>query len=104
MADETAVGLRELGRESVYLYDFGDGWAHAIEVLGVGGERPGCLYGEGMCPPEDVGGPEGYAEMLGVLADRIDDQYEHLRGWAGELADFDQSGTDELIFYHPGVP
>jgi hypothetical protein len=97
LADETTVGLRELGRESVYLYDFGDGWTHDIEVLGAGGQRPGCVYGEGMCPPEDVGGPDGYAEMLAVLADPADDQHEHMRAWAGELADFDQTSTDELI-------
>jgi hypothetical protein len=41
LADETTTGLRDLGRESVYLYDFGDGWTHDIEVLGVGGERVG---------------------------------------------------------------
>jgi len=97
LTDETRVGLRKLGREAVYLYDFGDGWTHDIEVLGPGGDRPGCVYGEGMCPPEDVGGPDGYAELLAVLADRADDQYDHLRGWAGELTDFDQASTDELI-------
>jgi hypothetical protein len=97
LADETTAGLRDLGAESVYLYDFGDGWTHDITVLGVGAGRPGCVYGEGMCPPEDVGGPDGYAEMLAVLADPVNDQHEHMRAWAGELADFDQSGTDELI-------
>jgi hypothetical protein len=33
-----------------YLYDFGDGWTHDIEVLGPGEARPGCDYGEGRCP------------------------------------------------------
>jgi hypothetical protein len=50
-----------------------------------------------MCPPEDVGGPDGYAEMLAVLADPTDDEHEHMRAWAGELTDFDQTDTDELI-------
>lgn len=97
LADEATTGLRELGRESVYLYDFGDGWTHDIAVLGPGAARPGCVYGEGMCPPEDVGGPDGYAEMLAVLTDPVDDQHERMRAWAGELTDFDQGGTDELI-------
>jgi hypothetical protein len=35
--------------------------------------------------------------MLAVLADPDDDQHEQMRGWAGELTDFDQSSTDELI-------
>jgi hypothetical protein len=97
LTEETSVGLRELGRESVYLYDFGDGWTHNIEVIGAGGQRPGCVYGEGMCPPEDVGGPTGYAELLAVLADPLDDQHHHMRLWAGEPADFDQESTDEHI-------
>ena len=33
-----------------YLYDFGDGWTHDIEVLGPGEARPGCDYGEARCP------------------------------------------------------
>jgi hypothetical protein len=57
---------------------------------------PGCVYGEGRSP-EDVGGPDGYAELLAVLADPDDDQHEQMRGWAGEPTDFDQSSTDELI-------
>lgn len=97
LADETTAGLRELGEQAVYLYDFGDNWTHDVTVLGVGASRPGCVYGEGMCPPEDVGGPHGYAEMLAVLADPVDDQHDHIRAWAGELTDFDQSATDELM-------
>ena len=28
-----------------------------------GEAQPGCGYGEGRCPPEDCGGPTGYAEL-----------------------------------------
>lgn len=97
LADEARAGLRNLGPQFVYLYDFGDRWTHDIKVLGPGGERPGCVYGEGMCPPEDVGGPGGYANLLAVLADPDDDEHEHMRTWAGELLDFDQAGTDGLV-------
>ena len=61
--------LADLGAEFEYLYDFGDGWTHDVEVLGPGGSAPGCVDGHGACPPEDCGGPGGYAELLDVLAD-----------------------------------
>lgn len=62
--DETSVPLTALGNTFEYLYDFGDGWEHIVEVLGAGGPEPGCRYGEGDCPPEDCGGPPGYASWL----------------------------------------
>jgi hypothetical protein len=51
--DETRARLADLGAEFEYLYDFGDGWTHDIEVLGPGGSAPGCVEGHGACPPED---------------------------------------------------
>ena len=45
--DETGAQLTDLGTKFEYLYDFGDGWTHAIEVLGPGGDAAGCLDGEG---------------------------------------------------------
>jgi hypothetical protein len=30
LADETTAGLRELGEQAVYLYDFGDNWTHDV--------------------------------------------------------------------------
>ena len=61
--DEAGVRLRGLPERFVYLYDFGDGWTHDVELLGPGADQPGCVYGEGTCPPEDCGGPPGYAEL-----------------------------------------
>ncbi len=56
-----------------YQYDFGDNWQHLVSL-----ERlvpftrealvPHCLDGARACPPEDVGGAGGYAEMLQALA------------------------------------
>ena len=47
-------------------YDFGVGWKHQLvaeDVLPAAGRsRPVCLAGRRACPPEDVGGPSGYAE------------------------------------------
>lgn len=61
--DETGVPLRALPARFTYLYDFGDGWEHEMEVIGAGGDRPGVVAGEGACPAEDVGGPHAYADF-----------------------------------------
>jgi len=95
--DETGVRLRQLPPRFTYLYDFGDGWEHDVEVLGPGEEQPGCPYGEGACPPEDCGGPSGYANLLAALADPDHEEHDHLREWAGELAPFDQIAADDLV-------
>lgn len=95
--DEAGVRLTELPAHFTYLYDFGDGWEHDVEVMGPGGDQPGCRYGEGGCPPEDCGGPPGYQELLAVLADPRREDHRQMREWAGELADFDQGATDLLV-------
>ena len=95
--DETGVLLRDLPPQFGYLYDFGDGWEHGVEIVGRGDDEPGCRYGEGSCPPEDVGGIGGYAEFLAVMADPAHEDHQQLREWAGGFADFDQGATDLLI-------
>lgn len=42
-----------------------------------------CLDGQNACPPEDCGGPNGYADLLRVLADPTHDEHEHMRSWIG---------------------
>jgi hypothetical protein len=96
--DETGVPVRALPARFTYLYDFGDGWEHEVEVIGAGGDRPGVVAGEGACPPEDAGGPRGYADFLKVLADPTDPEHDHLRGWAGAWTDsFDLATADLLV-------
>jgi hypothetical protein len=67
--------VRETRAKTIrYLYDFGDDWQHVIKL-----ERwfantdtvgmPFLLEASGRCPPEDIGGPEGYAALLAALAD-----------------------------------
>jgi hypothetical protein len=98
---EDDVLLRALPSRFTYLYDFGDGWEHDVEVLGAGGPEPGCVFGEGACPPEDCGGTSGYEELLEVLADPTHEDHEHLSGWAGHWEQgrtgFDQEVTDRLV-------
>lgn len=51
----------------VYVYDFGDSWVHDITVEKIDNRaelvHPVCLAGKGACPPEDCGGPWGYAAL-----------------------------------------
>ena len=70
-------------QEFFYLYDFGDRWEHSVEVEDVGlipeqvaiTRFPACIGGQGACPPEDCGGPLGYANLLQALIDP--DHHEH---------------------------
>jgi Plasmid pRiA4b ORF-3-like protein len=65
--------LEDIGKKKlVYLYDFGDGWEHKIKVERLADPEPGVLYPRliqvsGRCPPEDCGGPWGYAELLEAI-------------------------------------
>ena len=102
--DETGALLSDLGAEFAYHYDFGDGWTHDVEVLGPGGSAPGCVDGYGACPPEDCGGPGGYAELLDVLADPAHPEHEQMRAWVGNrLRPFDRVATDQRVRRVVGV-
>jgi hypothetical protein len=71
-----------------YVYDFGDHWEHEVlvEKLAVAGPAdryPICLTGERCCPPEDCGGPPGYAEFLEAIRDPRHPQHAEMLQWAG---------------------
>ena len=94
MVDDSGVLLRQLipksGRRSqwIYEYDFGDGWRHEVLFEGFPPSNPKtkyplCLEGERACPPEDCGGPGGYAEYLAAIADPRDEQHEEMLQWRG---------------------
>ncbi|MBN9550803.1 MAG: plasmid pRiA4b ORF-3 family protein [Alphaproteobacteria bacterium] len=84
-----------------YLYDFGDGWEHTIKIERLFDPLPGVSYprlieATGRCPPEDVGGPWGYAEFLEALADPEHEQHADMRRWIGEDFDPRQAQSDQL--------
>ena len=92
---KTRLGdILEGRRKFRYWYDFGDDWWHEIAIrrgaLGEYGE-PRLLAGEGACPPEDCGGPYGYADLRQALADPKHPEHRELREWAG---DFDPQRFD----------
>jgi len=80
-----------------YLYDFGDGWEHTIKIERLIDPLPGMAYprlieAAGRCPPEDVGGPWGYAEFLAAIRDPNHDRHAEFKEWIAE--DFDPNIID----------
>ncbi|HEY1867704.1 MAG TPA: plasmid pRiA4b ORF-3 family protein [Candidatus Cybelea sp.] len=70
-----------------YLYDFGDHWEHTIEIEGEEAaayrkQYPICIDGAEPCPPEDVGGPPGYRQLLEVIRDPHHPEHDELKRWA----------------------
>ncbi len=90
--------LEDSGAKTIrYLYDFGDGWEHTVKIERITAAIPGFLYphlidAQGRCPPEDVGGPWGYAECLEAIADPKHERHAECIEWIGE--DFDPNLID----------
>ena len=89
--------IAQPGGTLIYEYDFGDSWAHEIEIEKMlppekDQRYPVCLAGKRACPPEDCGGFPGYMRMLEILSNPGDEEYEEMREWAGE--DFDPEAFD----------
>ena len=81
-----------------YVYDFGDDWQHTVKLEAIGAPEPEVVYprllsAEGRCPPEDVGGPWGYAEYLEAMADPNHERHAEMVEWCGP--DFDPNAVDE---------
>jgi hypothetical protein len=91
--DEGTTRLTEViraGSKFAYQYDFGDSWDHSVVVEKIGDDveiaNPVCVGGARACPPEDSGGPWGYAEKLNALANvEGDEERDYLREWMGEF-------------------
>jgi hypothetical protein len=73
------IGIGKL----TYLYDFGDDWQHTITIERLADAEPGVMYprliaASGRCPPEDCGGPSGYAEILKATKDPSHEYYAEI--------------------------
>jgi len=80
-----------------YEYDFGDSWEHMLLVEDILEYQPDmrypvCLTGERACPPEDCGGPYGYADLLETIADPSHEDYQDMMTWLG--GNFDPNSFD----------
>jgi len=74
-----------------YEYDFGDNWRHQIRMeehpREEGVTYPRCIAASRSGPPEDVGGPYGYADFLEAWRDPAHDEHKAVRRWVGRKFD-----------------
>lgn len=80
--DSSKVRLSSLqlrsGMSLEYVYDFGDGWTHRIDIEDTDAAAdpnwiPWVLGGARRGPPEDCGGPHRYAELQRLLTRPMED-------------------------------
>lgn len=104
--DHAGVSIRDLclsARERFrYIYDMGDFWEHEIRVeaffdLDRKDRYPCCIGGARACPPEDCGGPSGYAALLedAIGADAFLDEEDAIEALAN-LGKTNGLGADEI--------
>jgi Plasmid pRiA4b ORF-3-like protein len=75
-----------------YVYDYGDEWRCVVVLEATAPMIPGFAYprlveGARRGPPEDVGGPWGFGELLEAIADHKHERHAELLEWCG--GDFD---------------
>ena len=90
-----------------YIYDFGDDWIHELLLEKITDEkilRAACTDGKGVCPPEDCGGPWGFANLKEILSDTKHPKHYETKGWLGlskkdkwDAEAFDMEGTNERV-------
>lgn len=90
--DEQKIRLSDIfpGTDRIfYEYDFGDGWEHEIRLVEIIEDAdlpaPVCTEMTGDAPPEDCGGPYGFAELQRILNDPKDPEYEEMREWCAGM-------------------
>lgn len=79
-------------RKFRYWYDFGDDWWHTITIEKRLPPESGSpvvvlMEGENACPPEDCGGPWGYADLVAALARPGRPEYANAVDWLGMAFD-----------------
>ena len=99
--DDRKVKLIQIVRTEkqkfTYEYDFGDDWRHEILVEKIHQPEPRvrypvCLKGKRACPPEDCGGVWGYDDLLEIIKDPDNEEYEEMMDWLG--GEFDPEAFD----------
>ena len=94
--------LTRKGQKFKYIYDFGDNWKHTLTVEDIikydyqdiaddyenfiKKTLPHCLDGAKKCPPEDVGGIDGYLSFVESMNTK-DEEYEENVEWFGSHYD-----------------
>lgn len=104
--EEDATVASALPRKSStarYVYDLGDNWIHNIAVHRIEDAAPArrlhslaarglaapiaCLAGKRCAPPEDCGGPSGYAHFLAAITSPEHPDHDDLLAWVGGAFD-----------------
>jgi len=101
--------LPRKGSSLLYSYDFGDGWAHSVVLEDIVPAEPDAKYprvvdGARACPPEDSGGPYGYADLVEILAKPRHKEHRQMREWAGKHFDpekFSAAAANLLLKQNP---
>ena len=94
--------IEDVGTKTLkYLYDFGDDWEHTIKIERLLDPEPSIVYprlleASGRCPPEDIGGPWGYAEFLEAIHDPKHERHTEFNEWIGGAFDPAQVDTNAL--------
>jgi hypothetical protein len=95
--------VANVGTTFLYRYDFGDDWEHDVTVEGIsrdGAEALSCTGGARSCPPEDCGGPPGYANLLEILNDPKHPEHREIKTWVGRRFDpekFDMAAVNRKL-------
>lgn len=63
------------------------------------GNAAECLDGARACPPEDCGGPPGYADRLEIIKDPRHDEYESTLEWLSGGFDPEAFSIDKINKY-----
>lgn len=76
-------------------------WEHSIKIERLIDPVPGVAYprlieATGRCPPEDVGGPWGYAKFLEAINDPKHERHAKLSEWIGDHFDPNARDADAL--------
>ncbi len=93
--------LAIVGDTAHYRYDFGDGWEHNILLEKVTPYDPKamlldrCLAGKRACPPEDVGGTDGYRRFINSIEDPESEERKEFLEWIG--SDFNPDSFDARL-------
>ncbi len=107
--DENKTAIHEIAPRAkstfLYEYDFGDSWDHRITVEKTLDADPAegkfaqCLDGERACPPDDCGGVWGYADLLKIIRNPKDKEYESMMEWLGGKFDPEAFDRDKINKY-----
>lgn len=98
--------LHTPGTSILYTYDYGDHWEHRVTLLAIearskGRRYPQCVAGERACPPEDCGGPPGYATLLEVVHNPDDPEHEEMLAWLPKGFDSERFDPKAVRFSLP---